>query len=325
MGTRLTLAVTLIVLCSCAVPVSHRSFSIPGAGSGHDAEFASSEDLRVAGLVNDAMNYAKQSRFFDAENRLRQADFIVPGNERIEYNLALSMNQTGQSEDAKAVLEKLLSKKPGDPNLLTALADVEFSLGSTADAKARLKSALVRFREAGNLPQAAKLARSISNLAFIEGNEQEALCYSFEAWSLAPLPEQLAWHARLLIAMNYYAQAEDTLKRSIAANKSMAQHGGVQLAMALARFARGTYVTAAESAQMALDLVPTVPELGGEINAASWLIARRAGSQEESEDAEELDTLRKEDTLAYRERGGFEIMTWPPELRADIYALTSDE
>ena len=274
------------------------------------------------------MSYAKQSRYFEAENRLRQADNLAPGNPRIEYNLAVAMNQNGQSEDAKALVERLLLKQPNDPNLMISLGDIEFSLGQPHEAKERLKFAFKKFRDAGNATQAARLARSVANLAFLAGNEQEALCYSYEAWTLAPIGEQLGWHARLLIAQNYPTQAEALLKTAVAANRTLTQHPGVQHAIALARYARGDYVGALEAEDLAVDLIPTVPELGSEVNAAHVLMKQKVDATSpasseapDDEGADELERQRLEEALQFKDRALYEIIMWPPGLRAQLNAM----
>jgi tetratricopeptide (TPR) repeat protein len=325
MGVRKFLVPILCCISACAIPESHKSFSIPGAQGG---EFASSRDLLVAGLVTESMGYSKQSRFWDAENKLRQADFLTPGNERIEYNLAIAMNQTGQSSDAKEMLQKLLSRKPGDPNYLTALADVEYSLGSPANARIHLKEAFVTFKEANNLPQAARVARSIANLAFMEGNEQEALCYSYEAWTLVKTPEQLGWHARLLVALNLSGRAEAFIKDASTKQRSIARHPGAQHSLALARYAQGKYAEAVEAEEIALDLIPEAPETGSEINAAWWLMKQKVPKQEGEEladDYEEIEEERRREVLAFRDRGRTEIIAWPMSLREQLAAIPAEE
>lgn len=310
----------VLVVCAlagCAVPVSHQHFSIP-AGLGREGEFASTKDLRVAGLTAEAMSYSKRGRFFEAENRLRQADYLTPNNERLEYSLAVAMNQNGESEDAKLLVEELLRRKPNDPNLLAALADIEFSLGEPGASRTRLKSSFVQFRDARNAPQAARLARSISNLAFIEGNEQEALCYSFEAWTLGQNSEQLAWHARLLVALNFYGEAKATIDAAGSKSKGLLRSAPVQLALAFARAGLGDHQGASEAAEVAVDLSSESPEMGAEISTAAWLISQHLGSSPATPGSEELEAERLEGVVAFHERAPHEIITWPPELREQL-------
>lgn len=312
-----------LLACSvygCAVPVSHSQFSIP-AGPGKEGDFASTKDLRIAGLASEAMNYSKRGRFFEAENRLRQADYLAPGNERIAYSLAVAMNQNGQSEDAKQMVEGLLRRKPNDPNLLAALADIEFSLGEPQDARARLKASFAQFREAGNAQQAARLARSISNLAFIEGNEQEALCYSHEAWTLGQNSEQLAWHVRLLVALNLFIEAKETAGGAIAKNKALGRSAPVQIAVALAKVGLGDFEGASESAEIAVDLIPEAPEMGSEISTVAWLIGKRLDKAPAAPGSEEVEEERVEMVLGFRGREPHELITWPPALREQLAAV----
>lgn len=319
-GAILLAALLACSAAGCAVPVSHSQFSIP-AGPGKEGDFASTTDLRIAGLAAEAMNYSKRGRFFEAENRLRQADYLAPGNERVEYSLAVAMNQTGQSEDAKQIVEGLLRRKPNDPNLLAALADIEFSLGAPQEARTRLKASFVQFREAGNAQQASRLARSIANLAFIEGNEQEALCYSHEAWTLGQNSEQLAWHLRLLVALNLFAEAKESAVGAIAKNKALGRSAPVQLALALAKAGLGDFEGASESAEIAVDLIPEAPEMGSEISTVAWLVSKRLDKAPAAPGGEEAEAERVELVLGFRAREPHELITWPPVLREQLAAV----
>ncbi len=315
-----------ILAAGCAVPVSHRSFSVPGVDEGAEV-FASTQDLYIAGLTIEALALTKQSRLFEAESRLRQSDYLNPGNARTEFNLAVAMNQTGQHEEAMALAEKLLARKPNDPAILALLADIDFALGDHAKAKERLKAAFEQYRQARNLLKASRTARSISNLAFIDGREQEALCYSYEALALLEVPEQLGWHARLLVALNFFPEAEEVVEKKISAVRALAQHPTVQHSLALARYAQGDFKGAAQAESMASDLVSLAPELSAEIDAAGYLMQKRAQAATAEEDVldEEIEEQHIEAAVGFRERSPFEVMTWPPALRAEINALKLPE
>lgn len=320
----MTSIATAVSLAGCAVPISHQQFSIP-AGPGKEGEFASTKELRIAGLTSEAMNFSKRGRFFEAENRLRQADYLAPGNERVEFNLAVAMNQNGQGEEAKQTVEGLLQRKPNDPNLLAALADIEFSLGEPQQARTRLKASFVQFRDAGNAQQAARLARSIANLAFIEGNEQEALCYSHEAWTLGQNSEQLAWHVRLLVALNLYAQAKETVVAAISKNKALGRSAPVQLALALAQAGLGDFEGASEAAEIAVDLIPDAPESSSEISNVAWLISKHIAIAPAAPESEEFEVERVEMAVGFRDRNPHEVVTWPPVLRDQLAAVKTPE
>ena len=268
----------------------------------------------VSGLVSEALSFIKRGRLYDAEAKLRQAAYLEPSNDRIAFNLAVVISQSGQSEESLRILERLLAKEPQNPNYLQAIADTFVSQGRHAEAKERLKQAFALFKGANNLPRSALLARSISNLAFGLGEEQEALCYSYEALTLAPNATQVGMHARVLVALNLFEQAENFVKRrQSAADQALAFH-----ALGMSRFARGETANALEAEEVALDRITDSPELSSEVTAAWWIMKSKVPDPQATEESEERMREMKADVVEFRDRNPYEVVMWPAALRREL-------
>jgi len=310
----------VFILCiGCALPPPASRLMIgTRLEDGIERPFSSAKELRTAGLVNEAMVLVQNNRFFDAERSLRQAHFLQPASEQLTFNLAVVLSQVGQPEEASQLLEDLNRRKPGQPAYLVALADARIMVGDANTARELLKRAFRLFKEAQNYSQAARIARSISNVSFELGEEQEALCYSHEAYTLEPSAEQLGWHARILIALNQFPTALRVLQESINANRGLASSASVQHALALVRFAQGDRDGALAAEESALDFINQSPLLGAEVNAAWWVMKRQTVADSEDEElSERLESMRVE-IVDFVEKPNIAITTWPPRLRATL-------
>ena len=320
-GRELPWIAILIFLPSCAIPRDNTTFSLSRRGSaGEEEVFASSKDLRVAGLVSEGLSFANNGRLFNAEARLRQAYYLEPTNDRIALNLAVIINQSGETEEALSILERLLAKEPRNPTYLQALADARESQGDHEFAKAKLKEAFSIFKSAGNAPRAALVARSIANVAFGMGHEQEALCYSYEAFSLSSTSAQVSAHARLLVGLNLFDQAIEFTQ----ANKPLAGEAAAFHALGMAFFAKGDMKAALEAEDNAVGRIAQAPELSQEINTAWWIMKTHmppdaAATVESDEKMEEL----KEGAIQFAERQPYELVMWPAALRKELVKATS--
>ena len=316
------LVVALVFATSCAMQRNNTEFSLSQRGeSGETVEFASSKDLRVAGLVSEGLGFANVGRLYNAEGRLRQAMYLEPSNDRIAFNLAVILNQASQSHEAKEILNRLLAKEPRNPSYLQAMADVSVSDGDHEGAKTTLKESFGIFKSAGNLPRAAVIARSISNIAFGMGNEQEALCYSYEAFTLAPTPSQMSAHARLLVALNLFDEAQAFVNSQRAlATEPLAHH-----ALAMATFAKGDYKAALEAEDAALGRIAVTPEMSQELNAAWWLMKQHVPDEKEpSDEAKEKMVELQQSAVQYAQRKPYELVMWPAALRRDLVKAAAE-
>lgn len=313
-----------LLATSCAMPRDNTTFSLSQrTGATQEEVFASSKDLRVAGIVSEALGFANNGRLIVAEARLRQARYLEPANERIAFNLAVIINQTGQSEEARGIVESLLMKEPRNPTYLQALADILESEGDHERAKTKLKESFSIFTSAGNTARASLVARSISNIAFGMGNEQEALCYSYEALSLSPTPAQVSAHARLLVGLNLFREAIEFIR----SRRALASEPGAFHALAMASFAEGDFKGALEAEDNAAGRLGQAPQLSQEINAAWWLmrtrLSREGGGSEQNEESEEKMAELKEDAIQFADRQPYELVMWPAALRRELVTETA--
>jgi len=315
-----------LLATSCALPRDNTTFSLSQrTGAAEEAVFASSKDLRVAGLVSEAIGFANNGRLLNAEARLRQALYLEPANDRIAFNLAVIINQMGQSDEARGIMDSLLMKEPRNPTYLQALADILESQGEHERAKTKLKESFSIFTSAGNRARASLVARSISNIAFGMGNEQEALCYSYEALSLSPTPAQVSAHARLLVGLNLFREAIEFIR----SRKALASEPGAFHALAMASFAEGDFKGALEAEDNAAGRLGQAPQLSQEINTAWWLmrtrVSREGGVSEGNEESEEKMAEFKEDAIQFADRQPYELVMWPAALRRELVTETSTD
>lgn len=320
-------ALICALICGgCALPPS-LSRSVVGTRieDGLERPFATADELRTAGLVNEAMNLVKNNRFFDAERSLRQARYLQPDNEQLKFNLAVVLSQVGQPEESEELLRELYAQRPERPAYTVALADTLIIVGKKGEARDLLKAAFRRFKEVRNYSQAARIARSISNVSFELGYEEEALCYSYEAYTLTQNAEQLGMHGVLLVAENLYATALSTIQEAFKENTGFASSATAQHALALARFARGDYAAALAAEETALDFVNQSPMLGAELNAAWWLMKQRMLKEDESGDVLERLQNMKPEVYDFREVGGIALTMWPPSLRAALENVSVEQ
>lgn len=326
-NTRLALGLLALILpAGCAVPVDPR---LNATGfrqvDGTSVPFSENRELLLSGLVDDGVGLIVKNRYFEAEGRLRQAQYLDPTNPRILFNLALALNQTGQSEEAEVLLQNLNERKPGTPDILYALADAEAGLQKYEESVAHLKEIFKILKGAKNVGRMALTARSISNMAFRGGNESEAICYSYEAYTLAPSPEQLGYHARMLVALGHFESAKDFIEEQVKVTPSLAKRTSVKHSLAITRFIQGDTKGALEAANQALDFLSKEPELGGEVNAAWYVIRSSLITGEETEKELKVIEDAKAAALDFREVGVEYRLFLPAQIVSAIDAIPFEE
>ncbi|MFN4897007.1 MAG: tetratricopeptide repeat protein [Pseudomonadota bacterium] len=312
------LVVVSLGIAGCAVSRESADFAVTASGSG-SKEFLSSKELLVSGLVSESIGIAGRGRLFDAEARLRKALVLAPGDPAITYNLAVVLGQQGHLDEATQLLRTLRASQGDHPRYAIAMADAYVGQGKLALGREQLKLAFEAFSQAENWPQAALVARSISNLAFAEGLEQESLCYSYEAFQLAPSASELGYHGSLLVAMNQHSTADSFLGEQIALNPGVGAGARVHLARALARGALGNTKGAVEEIELAQDLLAQEPELGSEVNVVWWLLKKQQPeTPEDAQDTKLQESLEAvvPEVARLKDKPTYAMVRWPQQLLA---------
>jgi hypothetical protein len=210
------------------------------------------------------------------------------------------------------------------------MADVYVGQRQLAEGREQLKLAFDEFSGAQNWVQAAMAARSISNLAFADGAEQEALCYSYEAFFLDQTAIQLGHHASMLVALHQYATADAFVAEQLGLNSALGAVPRVHFARALARAALGNAQGAVEEIEVAQDLLAQDPEIGAEVNVAWWLLKKEIPQtpedQADTKLQESLEAVLPE-VLRFKEKPSYGLVRWPPKVLALLEAVpnTTDE
>lgn len=307
------LCTALVWVLGCAVTQSNSDFAVTSPDPGQQ-QFLSSTELLVSGLVSESISIAGRGRLFEAESRLRKALFLAPTNPTIKYNLAVVLGQQGYADEALALLRDVIATQGDHPRYAIAKADVYVGQRQLASAREQLKLAFEAYSQAQNWPQAALIARSISNIAFADGAEQEALCYSYEALILDPSAAQLGYHASILVGLNLYATADSFIGEQLRVNPALGATPRVHLARALARGALGNMTGALDEIELAQDMLAEDPESGAEINVVWWLVRKEVPeTPEDTEDTKLQESLEAvvPEVARLQEKPTYTMVRWP--------------
>jgi tetratricopeptide (TPR) repeat protein len=307
-----------VLLAACAPAVSHKEFSVPGAAP--DSPFISSQELLTSGLLSEGLSLSTKSRLIDASFRVQQALYLDPTNARLQLTLALMLRQMGELEESVKMFSRLYATQPRNPDVLVGYADALVASDKHEEGRRLLKEAFRLFTGAGNLPQAARLARSISNVAFGVGDEQEALCYSYEALMLSPLPDQVAAHGKLLVGLNLATRAIQAIDEAAVLNPPVLRSARVQHVRALSFYATGDFVRAVDAADLAIQYLSKDPEISSEVFAARWLAISKIDRSQDTEVEIQRYEEQRQEVVDFAARAGFELVFWPPDMTAALQA-----
>lgn len=315
-----------MLLLGCAVPITSADFAVTAPGNGNTT-FLSSNELLVSGLVSESIGIAGRGRLFESEARLRRALFLSPDNPTIVYNLAIVLGQQGYAEESLGLLLALRRQQGDHPRYALAMADVYVGQRRLDSARDQLKQAFNAFSQVQNWGQAGLVARSISNLAFADGAEQEALCYSYEAFLLDPTATQLGYHGILLVALHQYSITDTFIGEQLQLNAALGAVPRVHLARALARAALGNNTGSVESIEIAQDLLAQDPEIGAEVNVAWWLLKKQIPQPpEDYEDTKLQDSLDAvlPEVIRLKEKPSYGLLRWPPKVLALLESVPTE-
>lgn len=314
-------AVLCVGISGCALPPPAIDTAVGSRDQGGTlVPFSSERDLTVSGLVDEGLGYAKKGRDFDAEIRFRQALHLVPDSDSIKFNLAIVLGRQGQDGESLRLLKDLSLGKPESIDYLIALGQTEAGAERYSEALKNYKAAFQLARSARNANRAAAIARTISTTLFQMGNEQESLCYSYEAYNQKPSGDEAFSHGRMTMSLGLYSATNDFMDRAIETDKSLKSRAAVLYISALAKYALGDLEAAFTLLDRALDFVNKEQSLGAELSAA-WYVMR----MEKNSDLSDLGDKEMEDFEKIRD-AAFEFgdsnprafSYWPPPLVAAL-------
>ncbi len=279
------------------------------------------EELILSGLLVDSVASAGRGRLLDAEGQLRKAAWLDSTNSAVQFNLAVVLSQQGRLLEARQVIESVRKSSGPRPDIMIVLADIERQEGNFVQARALLKGAYRRFDEVDNREQATLLARSIANLAFVSGEEQEALCYSYEALHQSEDVEQVAYHGILLLALNQIEQVHNFLLQQAAAKRSVRDSGMVQFVLSLTAIAKGDF----ESGEKALKLARRLSKKGAtylkELDALQLIVLQHSGENTQRDE----ERKRWEDSARnIVEQSSYQLLHWPMDVQDVLLAVAYD-
>lgn len=237
---RLIFFILVGAVCGCAAPRFDAQVGV-----------VAPKELKAVSLAQEGMNFYRAGRMPDAELKFRQALWLYPGTDNILYNLALSLVKQGSFAEAQAIYAGLLKRNPDSTTLLADIAEGYFLAAAYPQAEEQLKRAFTIAESAGRSGEVARLARSLAVLNFNSGDEQDALCYSYEAAGISGSEEDLFKHVRMLIALNLNRQALAALEAAEAGAEKRADPRRLYY-LALAGYGLGRFADVVEQCDTAL-------------------------------------------------------------------------
>jgi ATP/maltotriose-dependent transcriptional regulator MalT len=298
-----------------------------GFGCAHSRNYdvltpIATEQLILSGLLVDSVASAGRGRLLDAERQLRKAAWLDPTNFAVQFNLAVVLSQQGRLLEARQTIEKVIKSSGRRPDILVVLADIERQEGNFVQARAFLKDAYRRYDEVDNRKQATLLARSIANLAFVSGEEQEALCYSYEALRYSVDVEQVGYHGLLLLAFNQIELAHNFVLEQATAKRSVRDSGFVQFVLSLATIAKGNFDGGEKTLKLARRLSNKGSTYLNELDALQLVALRHTGENIQSEDERKRWEHSARNLI---EQAAYQLLHWPMEVQSILRGVADDK
>ncbi|MBX7143046.1 MAG: tetratricopeptide repeat protein [Oligoflexia bacterium] len=181
-----------------------------------DAGFVTQRELDAVSLARQAMAAFSKSQFVDAELLLRQSLYLYPKAPSVEANLATVLRAAGNFSESEQILDGLLRRYPNQAEYQELLARLRYEQSDYEQARILYSRLLVAAQQVNDAPKVARLARTLSGIAFRQGDEEAAICYSQDALNAKSDPEEFARHARLLLAHERPAAASAFLEAKMA-------------------------------------------------------------------------------------------------------------
>ena len=270
------------------------------------------EELLLSGLLVDSVAWAGRGRLFDAESQLRKAQWLAPDNAAVRFNLAVVLGQQGKLSEAESLIQGLMQELGRRPDYILVLADINRQAGQLERARRLLKEAYGRYDDASNRREAAVLARSIANLAFVGGEEQEALCYSYEALRQRADSDQIGYHAMLLLSLNRTLESHAFIMEQVTAKRAVKESGFVQFVLALANLGIGDMESSLQAVKLSRQLSPARIAYGDELEALQLIVSENSGDATiVGEEAVQRREQLQSEVKKFLEQSTYSLLHWP--------------
>ncbi|RIL04556.1 MAG: hypothetical protein DCC75_12515 [Proteobacteria bacterium] len=198
---QLSLAAVLVLICGCALPVDQSA----------RPSFVPKEELLLVQLMREGMAYFNQSRFIDAELRFRQVLWLRPELENAQVNLARTLEAVGLAMESVKQYDQLIEKFPEKIEYKLGRARALLVAGRRREALKAIEEVSIEYLSKNQDGLAANTARSLSNLYFKYGSEEQAFCFSSQAFAIRADRGEAQAHGRIMIALGSFDRAEEFL------------------------------------------------------------------------------------------------------------------
>ncbi len=171
--------------------------------------FVPKEEQVAIQLVREGSDYFLKGRYYNAEMKFREADFLFPKQKNIEINLINTLIKSQQFDAAKDSITQLSRRLPEDLDVMILYAKYYQAIGNYQAAIERWNASLVMARKFEVIDYQATIAENLSAIYFLIGEEDLALQYEGHSFHLLNNPEVKANYARLQVALGLDRFSED--------------------------------------------------------------------------------------------------------------------
>ncbi len=173
------------------------------------SNFVPQDEQLAIQLVREGSDYFLKGRYFNAEMKFREADYLFPKRKNIEVNLVNTLIRTRQFDLAKESIDQLSLRLPNDLDVKILFAKYYQAKGDYQSAIKSFKQCLTQARELEVVDYQATIAENLSAIYFLIGEEFLALKYAGHSYHLFNNPESKANYARLEVAVGFDHFSED--------------------------------------------------------------------------------------------------------------------
>ena len=295
-----TLVFITFLCTSCAAP----------APEFERQDFVSRREIVANSLYQQAVASLRSGRLIDAELRMLQALYLFPDAHNIRANLALILKSNSLYEEAAKIYTDLIRLFPDVIEYRFALAENYYFQKEYSTAINNFESVMLAFEKENDNAKASLTARTLAALNFTIGNEQQAFCYSEQALVYQGSQDQIIRHARILLAIGYYKDAQNILSPLLQSLAELRDPAVLKLG-AIIHYANLEFEEARKLLQLALDYQ------GADTKEPELETIRRVFSHKFPEDvSSEDEEVQEEVKLVFNEQL---TLYWPHNLLQDYY------